>query len=215
MSSLLQNGQHILFIGDSITDCGRRESHAHPLGNGYVRFLADLLVAREPEKAITVTNRGISGNKIDDLRDRWVDDALSHRPDVLVVKIGINDLNGFLRGGEERWGPVPYEKNYRALLEAAKVALPTTPLLLISPFYISRETNSEAYRQKVLALLPEYIAVVKRMSEDFGARFLDLHTVFQAHLKYRHPDAFCPEPVHPNATGHWIMAEAVYEALSA
>ena len=32
----VQDGETMLFIGDSITDCGRRAAEA-PLGNGYVR----------------------------------------------------------------------------------------------------------------------------------------------------------------------------------
>ena len=31
----------MLFIGDSITDCGRRAEHA-PLGSGYVRMFGEL-----------------------------------------------------------------------------------------------------------------------------------------------------------------------------
>jgi hypothetical protein len=42
MSFLVQDGQTVVFIGDSITDCGRRDVAA-PLGNGYVKFIADLI----------------------------------------------------------------------------------------------------------------------------------------------------------------------------
>jgi len=44
---LLQDGQTVVFIGDSITDCGRRDVAA-PLGNGYVRFIAELITIRYP-----------------------------------------------------------------------------------------------------------------------------------------------------------------------
>jgi hypothetical protein len=36
----LQDGQTVVFIGDSITDCGRREAQA-PYGSGYVRLAID------------------------------------------------------------------------------------------------------------------------------------------------------------------------------
>ena len=49
----IKSGQTILFIGDSITDCGRRGTDA-PLGSGYVKLFADTLIIRHPEKAITV-----------------------------------------------------------------------------------------------------------------------------------------------------------------
>src|SRR5699024_2942324 len=54
----------LLFIGDSITDCGRRED-PDTLGHVFVRLLAEQLTAQEP--GTTVVNRGISGHKAADL----------------------------------------------------------------------------------------------------------------------------------------------------
>ncbi len=39
----VQDGQTLLFIGDSITDCGRRGLEA-PLGDGYVNLFSDMLL---------------------------------------------------------------------------------------------------------------------------------------------------------------------------
>ena len=214
MSTALHSGQTLLFIGDSITDCGRRQDNGRPLGLGYVRLLADLLIVREPEKRIRVHNAGIGGNTIADLKSRWVDDALSLRPDWLSVKIGINDLNRFL-GGAADLGPEPFRKNYHALLAFTRERLPDVELLVISPFYISQESFPGAYRQTVLELIPAYIEAAQAAAAAHGARFLDLHALFQQHLAHRHPTAFAPEPVHPHATGHLLMAEAVYRALEA
>ena len=78
----IEDGQQVLFIGDSITDCGRRGSEA-PLGNGYVRIFTELVTARWPERRISYVNKGIGGHKITDLKERWRDDVLFHRPEVL------------------------------------------------------------------------------------------------------------------------------------
>ena len=93
MSTLLQDNETLLFIGDSITECARKERDV-PLGVGYVRMVSDLLTIREPAKRIRVINRGIGGHTVEDLRSRWCDHVLAHRPDWLVVKIGINDISG-------------------------------------------------------------------------------------------------------------------------
>ncbi len=40
----IADGETMLFIGDSITDCGRRGAEA-PLGSGYVSLFRDLATA--------------------------------------------------------------------------------------------------------------------------------------------------------------------------
>ena len=88
----ISDGQSILFIGDSITDCGRRTTE-RPLGNGYVKLFSNMLIVREHQKAITVINKGISGDVVTGLRNRWNDDVLRNKPDWLSIKIGINDIH--------------------------------------------------------------------------------------------------------------------------
>src|ERR1035437_1126162 len=93
MTTQIRNGQKIVFIGDSITDCGRRDSQ-RPLGNGYVKMFADLTIIREPAKRITIINKGIGGDRVTGLgtlvglRERWTDDVLRQRPDWLSIMIG-------------------------------------------------------------------------------------------------------------------------------
>ena len=53
---LFKNGEMVLFIGDSITDCGRR-AQAAPLGEGYVKLSIDLITARYPERKIHFINK--------------------------------------------------------------------------------------------------------------------------------------------------------------
>lgn len=213
MITKIRNGQTVLFIGDSITDCGRRGVE-QPLGAGYVKYFNDLLVIREPEKRVRIINKGISGDNVTGLLNRWSDDVLRHRPDWLSIKIGINDLHWYLRDPQNGISPQRYAKDYTALLEQTMTRLPKCRILLIDPFYISAETSPNSFRFKVLELLPEYLAAVHQLSRKFKTRLVRTHELFRAELKYRDPDTFCPEPVHPNMTGHLLIAEAVYRAFS-
>src|SRR5689334_4417609 len=56
MSSMpFKSGDRILFQGDSITDCGCRDtSNENPLGTGYVSIVRGLLSARHPDLAVTI-----------------------------------------------------------------------------------------------------------------------------------------------------------------
>jgi lysophospholipase L1-like esterase len=213
MTLRIRDNETILFIGDSITDCGRRGSE-QPLGNGYVKLFADLAAIREPAKCITIINKGIGGDIVTGLQSRWTDDVLRHKPDWLSILIGINDLHCTLGQAPNAVPPARYRAAYDDILARTRARLPRCRILLMDPFYISLETSSRSFRRQVLDLIPKYIRVVRAMSRTYHARHVATHALFQNLLKHHEADVFCPEPVHPNLAGHLAMAEAVYAALS-
>mgnify|MGYP000521944632 FL=1 len=82
---IFENGDRIVFAGDSVTDMGS----AQPIGEGlfdnvgrsYVRIIENMLVAWYPELNIRITNSGIGGNTSRDLLARFVRDVVSLNPD--------------------------------------------------------------------------------------------------------------------------------------
>jgi lysophospholipase L1-like esterase len=208
----IKDGTWALFIGDSITDCGRRGAEA-PLGSGYVRTYTELVTARHPGRSIRYINKGIGGNRISDLKLRWRDDVLYHKPDRLSVKIGINDLHSMLRGAPDAVTPELFAEIYEELLDLTRTEL-DCPVVLLTPFYISTDRSGQSFRSSVLELIPRYIETVEKMSERFGTRLVKLHDIFQGHLEYRDAETFCPEPVHPNHAGHLVIAQALLDATA-
>ena len=212
MGFLIKENQKVVCIGDSITDCGRRAEFA-PFGNGYVKYFNDMLIANYPEKNITVINKGISGNTIIDLENRWEDDVIYHKPDWLTILIGINDLHHLLRKDMD-WQECTDEKfaqRYQDILTRTKKRI-KCGIVLLEPFYISTD-SSDKWRASVLRELKKYIRVVRKMSEMFDTRIVNLHEIFQKHLKYRDNETFCPEPVHPNTTGHIVIASNLFSVF--
>jgi lysophospholipase L1-like esterase len=201
---LFQNRDTVLFIGDSITDCGRR-AQASPLGDGYVKLATDLITARYPERKIRYLNKGISGNTVRDLFHRWHDDVIRHKPDWLSIKIGINDLAKHLSGNPEGVNIDEYETRYEEILQTAKTKT-KAHIILIDPFLITQDKNVESARGKRLSLLPKYQAVVEKMVKKYKTLHVRPHRAFEQQLRYRDADHFCPEPVHPNTSGHLIIA---------
>ena len=212
MALKIKAGETVLFIGDSITDCGRRDTE-RPLGNGYVKLFADMAMIREPQKRFDIINKGIGGDRVTGLRQRWADDVLCYKPDWLSIKIGINDLHSTFCDDPSAVTIDKYEQAYDEILSRTRKALPKCRILLIDPFYISTETARSTMRGDVMRLIPKYIGVVHAMSRKYNTRLVKTHDVFQKLLRHRDPDAFCPEPVHPHLTGHLVIAEAVYNAL--
>ena len=205
------NGQKFLFIGDSITDTGRRTENA-PYGNGYVSLFMELQRAMFPDLKIDYVNKGIGGNTARDLRGRWDEDVIQEQPDWLSVKIGINDVHRFL-AGETIHAPDAFREDYEAILAMTKEQTDAA-LLLVDPFYIITAQDADEQQAKVLELLPEYIAIVHEMAEKYDTRLVRTHDMFTNQLKFVSADIFCPEPVHPFRSGHVCIAIEVMKALT-
>jgi lysophospholipase L1-like esterase len=207
----VKHEEKLLFIGDSITDCGRRSESA-PLGHGYVKFFADMVAIREPAKKVRIINKGIDGDTVVGLKNRWYDDVVRNKPDWLLIKIGINDLHStFAPNGIM---PSLFREAYDDILCRTEQRLPECKVVLMEPFYMSTDRLTTSFRGEVLKLLPQYIRTVHDMSRKHRTRLVETHKMFQSLLRYHDPDVFCPDPVHPNCTGHLAIARAVYAALS-
>ena len=101
---LISKGATILFQGDSITDAGRSRERANvandqvALGAGYAWLAGAELLVDRPQAELKIYNRGISGNKVFQLADRWQTDCLDLKPNLLSILIGVNDIWHTLNG---------------------------------------------------------------------------------------------------------------------
>lgn len=211
---LISKRQKLLFIGDSITDANRNkpapaEGLFDPMGRGYVTLVDALLGTVYADRAIRVVNAGTSGNTVRDLKSRWKTDVLDQKPDWLSVCIGINDVwrqfDSFKQPDicvrlEE------YETTYREILSQVRPAL--KGLVLMTPFYIE-PNRSDAMRSR----MDEYGAVVKKLAKEFDAVLADTQAAFDAVLPHYYAGALAWDRVHPNQTGHMILAKSFLDAV--
>ena len=206
----IKDHQTLLFIGDSITDCGRGYpvGQRDGLGEGYVAVVNALLAATQPQRRIRVLNTGISGNRVIDLAARWQTDVLDLRPDWLSVMIGINDVWRQFDDAlnPEQVGIDRYESVYRDLLKKTRPVL--SGLVLMTPFFI--EANKT---DPMRAMMDQYGRVVARLAGEFDAVFVDTQAAFDAYLAHRPTQSLCGDRVHPNKTGHTLLAMAFLKAV--
>jgi len=165
MTLSIKAGSTVLFIGDSITEWGRDDATGS-LGHGYVRKAADLWAAAHPDHPVTVVNRGISGNRVADLRDRWTRDAIDVQPDVVTVMIGINDTWRAMDSGEVTTAEA-YEVDYRHILDRL-VSGTAAQLMLVEPFLLPVTPEQWDWRPD----LDPRIAVVRRLAAEYDATLL-------------------------------------------
>ena len=89
------------------------------------------------------------------LRDRWADDVLIHNPDWVSVLVGINDLHHrFWLDPQAHIPPDKYRQAYSQFLERTRQST-NARLVLMEPFYISKENDPNSQRATVLKALGE------------------------------------------------------------
>lgn len=209
---LVRSGDVVLFQGDSITDAGRsREKAAEPnqhqaLGNGYAFMASANLLSQTPD--LKIFNRGISGNKVHQLADRWQADCLDIKPNVLSILIGVNDI-WHKRNGKYEGTLEIYEKDYVALIERTKAALPDVRLVICEPFVLKCGSIDDSW-------FPEfdgYRAAAKRVADKFQAVFVPFHSMFEEAVKLAPPEHWAKDGVHPSPFGAALMAHTWTQAV--
>lgn len=200
-------GTVILFQGDSVTDCGRDRSasdanSAGALGSGYPLLVASAALAEHPDGALKFYNRGMSGNKVPDLQERWAHDTLDLKPDVLSILIGVNDFWHKLSKGYT--GTVQdYENQYTTLLAQTRQALPSVRLIVLEPFVLRCCAVNEQW-------FPEFTArqaAAARVASQAGATFVPLQAVFDERVRTTPQQYWASDGVHPTVAGHAVIAE--------
>ncbi|MBO7745159.1 SGNH/GDSL hydrolase family protein [Paenibacillus sp. MWE-103] len=210
---LIGNNERLVMIGDSITDCGRArpvgEGLFDAIGKGYVGLVDALISAAYPERGIRVTNMGIGGNNVRDLKERWQTDVTDLKPDWLSVMIGTNDVWRQFDSPTIKESHV-YLDEYEATLESLVAAtLPQLKgLVLMTPFYIESNEND-----LMRAQMDRYGAAVKRVAEKYGTLFVDTQAAFNAVLEHLYAGTLAWDRVHPNQIGHAVLARAFLGAI--
>ena len=193
--------QTILFTGDSITDCCRREAGVSSLGNGYVSFVAAELLERYSQLNLNIINTGINGNTTRDILARWQPDCIDRKPDILSILIGINDLWRNYEPSKlaDAVSAKKYETNYREMLTSVREAL-DCQLVLIEPFMFCTDTNNE-----IFSVLPLYIDVVCKLADEFNAILVPLQQMLSRDMQETPPEKWSDDMVHPETWAHeWI-----------
>lgn len=186
----------VLFIGDSVTDSGRRDDADRALGHGYVRFVDEAFAAGGTP--VTIVNRGLGGDRVRDLRARWQRDALDVAPDLVSVMIGVNDT--WRRYDENDPTSVEdFEADYRAILSALP-GRDEVALVLVEPFLLPVTATKAAWRSD----LEPKIAVVRALAAEFGAVLVPADSYLNA--LDDEPTEIAADGVHPTEYGHRVLA---------
>ncbi len=201
----------LLMIGDSITDCDRARPIGEncDLGNGYVSLIHAILGATCPEQHLRILNMGTGGNTVRDLAARWKSDVLDLKPDLLSIMIGINDVwQQFEAPLQMDWqvGLAEYSTGFERLVRTTRPQL--KGLVLMTPFLI--ESNRA---DPIRSAVDHYAEAVRHLATQYDAVLVDSQAAFDAALTAVDSMTLTSDRVHPNLTGHMILARAFLNAM--
>ncbi|MGR6319480.1 SGNH/GDSL hydrolase family protein [Micromonospora soli] len=205
MTVEVPHGGRVLFIGDSITDAGRDRTCGDDLGTGYAMMAAAWFTARHPGHRATFRNRGVSGDRVRDLRARWEQDCLALAPQVVSVLIGVNDTwQRYTR--DDPTSAADFARDYRHILAGARRQ--GARLILVEPFLVPLDDEQRGWR----ADLDPKVEVVRTLAAEFDATLVAVDDLFQAaEVDDR---VWTRDGVHPTPFGHALIAQAWLRAVT-
>lgn len=224
---LLRDGQRVVFLGDSNTFAG-----------GFIAYLDTYCRTRFPDRKIELLNLGLPSETVSGLSepdhpyprpdvhtrlDRVLDKT---KPSVVIVCYGMND-GIYYPFSAERFAK--YQGGMRKLIErvrrcGAKVVLhtpaPFDPLPLRSNV-LPKSSEKFSWMQPY----EDYDSVLTRYSEWLltlrgeGLLVADAHTAishYLAEIRKTEPSyKISGDGIHPDATGHWLIAQELLGVLKA
>ena len=210
----LKKDDVILFQGDSITDAGRNRdekgaNNSRALGSGYAYLAGSNLLYDHADKNLQIYNRGISGNKVYQLAERWEADCLGLKPAVLSILIGVNDFWHMLNGQYD--GTIDtYRNDFKALLNRTMEKLPGVRLIIGEPFAVP---DVKAVDKTWFPRFDEYRQAAREIAGEYKATFIPYQSIFDKASRTAPGVYWTHDGVHPSIAGSQLMAHAWLKAV--
>ena len=210
----LKKDDIILFQGDSITDWGRDKKNNNPndflaLGHGYVLLATCKLLKDNPDKNFQIYNKGISGNKVFQLADRWDTDCLDLKPNVISIMVGVNDYWHTLGGGYK--GTIEtYRTDYKNLMDRTTQALPNAKFIIIEPYGVK---GVKAVTDAWYPAFDEYRQAAHDIADQYNTAFIPSQAIFDKAIELAPGSYWTGDGVHPSLAGAELLSHAWLETV--
>ncbi len=207
----LKKGETLIYLGDSVTDCGRHPDGIYNLGTGYPNIFSALFRVNYPETMINFVNKGVGGNRTTEVIARLKSDVLDMNPDVVTLLIGVNDVWRFFEFPASKRGIAAeqYRENLHKIIQP--ILAGGARMLVMTPFFVDTNPN-EPMRTKVL----EYAAICKEVAESYHIEVVELQPVFENLMKKGITSyELSGDRVHPKVTGHTAIALELMKHIKA
>ena len=204
-SFVVSQRKKVILFGDSITQAG-----VEP--RGYVTRMTGLAEAERRSSDFEFMGAGIGGNKIYDLYLRVDDDVLRHKPDIVVIYIGVNDVWHKRLAGTGT-DPDKFEKFYLALIN--KLTVQNIRVVLCTPAVIGEKTD---FSNELDGDLNRYSHIIRNLAKQNNLPLVDLRKAFLDYNLQNNPSnkesgILTTDRVHLNDQGNLLVAEAIWSVI--
>ena len=223
------NSTKVVFLGDSITEAGIYDNEVGvPSGDTliypkYTGFIT--LLKKDIEDDIELIGKGVSGNKVSNLLERYKKDVLSLNPDIVFIYIGINDVwhkYSFGTGTDI----IFYENGLRKIIadlknKGAKVIL-CTPTVIgenKGEFTLVNEFKDIETMEIMNGDLDAYSDVIRKLASELNTDLLDLREIFMNYISENNPNNESSgittyDGVHLNDLGNKLIADEMLRFIN-
>ena len=223
------NSTKVVFLGDSITEAGIYDKEVGvPSGDTliypkYTGFIT--LLKKDIEDDIELIGKGVSGNKVSNLLERYKKDVLSLNPDIVFIYIGINDVwhkYSFGTGTDI----IFYENGLRKIIadlknKGSRVIL-CTPTVIgenKGEFTLVNEFKDIETMEIMNGDLDAYSDVIRKLASELNTDLLDLREIFMNYISENNPNNESSgittyDGVHLNDLGNKLIADEMIRFIN-
>ncbi len=204
----------IVAFGDSTTA---------PRGN--VKIYSMRLAKKLP--GYKIVNSGVPGNTTRMAKARFKKDVLAHQPDIVIIQFGINDSTIDVWKNPPATGSrvllSEYEENLKYFISRLKENNCRIILMTPNPMRWTKKLK-EMYGKPPYdpdnelgfnVMLDKYVAMMKKVAKNEKVTLLDINRAYYDYARnnaIKLDDMFL-DGMHPNNTGHKLVAEKLLKEL--
>jgi lysophospholipase L1-like esterase len=169
-----------------------------------------------------IVNAGVNGNTTNNLLQRIDADCLVHKPELVIMMVGTNDMNNGKYVAPDKF-KVNLEKLADKILQSGSKLLMMTILPFYEPYLLTRHPAEFFQPEGPSGRRTAVNAIIRSVAENKSASFLDLGALFEKVGKIGlEPDSLLrneanvgkTDGVHPTQNGYRFLALAVYQYIA-
>ncbi len=182
------NGQRVVFMGNSITEFWRNNRPDFFTSNGYI-------------------SRGIAGQTSYQFLVRFREDVVALHPRVVILNVGTNDV-------AENTGPYDEERTLGNIISMAEIAKANGITVILSSVLPCAEFSWRRDIKDASAKIASLNARIKSYADSHGFDYIDYYTPLVYGKNKQLNPKYTQDGCHPTNAGYEIMEPLAQEAIN-